>query len=276
MARGYCCAFLVILSEFFLWASAVALAFMGYLLTEPNNKVTRDDGTEVERPITYLVGVSVPQVAVGLGILTLLIAIWGRLSDWRRWKCGFYIMAVSLILLFLAEVSVVCYTQYVKWNDDSTLWDNLDDIDKRNIMDKWQCCDWDPVCPNTVTSSSIFWLYTQYDQSCKDATKDDYEDWVLLVTIIFSAAAGFHLLYTCIPCLGQAKRLDLKEKKQSEKNKRTLQKALEEQERTGGRLSALFGRKGGKSDKRAEAQDQLDTAPPTRELRAESNPGSPV
>jgi len=220
MARGYCCAFLVMLSEFLLWCSAVALAFMGYILLQ-------DD-------IVALVGVSVSQVAIGLGILTLLIAIWGRLADYRRWQCGFYIMAIALILLFLAEICVVGYTQYIKWNDDSTLWNELSDTDKRVVMSTWECCGWDPVCAED-TESSPESIYRDYRTSCKDAIKDDYEDWVMLVTIIFAASGGFHLIYTCIPCLGQAKRLDMKKRKQEAKNRKQLEKAAE-----GGRLSRLW------------------------------------
>merc|ERR1719192_1637109 len=48
---------------------------------------------------------------MGLGALTLIIAIWGRIADYRRWQCGFYIMAISLIFLFLGEVLVVGYAQ---------------------------------------------------------------------------------------------------------------------------------------------------------------------
>jgi len=210
------------LSEFLLWCSALGLAFMGYIL--------------LQRDIIALVGVSVSQVAIGLGILTLLIAIWGRLADYRRWKCGFYIMAISLILLFLAEVLVVGYTQYIKWNDDTTFWDALDDYDQRVVMSEWECCDWDPVCPEDVAQGTNFYVYKDFRTSCKDATKDDYESWVMLVTIVFASAGGFHLIYTCIPCLGQAKRLDMKERRQQAKNKKQLEKIAE-----GGRLSRLWG-----------------------------------
>merc|ERR1719411_112493 len=62
---------------------------------------------------------------MGLGLLTLIIAIWGRIADYRRWQCGFYIMAISLIFLFLAEVLVVGYQhlEYSARDDESNdLW----------------------------------------------------------------------------------------------------------------------------------------------------------
>merc|ERR1719192_3247215 len=64
---------------------------------------------------------------MGLGALALLIAIWGRIADYRRWQCGFYIMAISLIMLFLAEVLVVGLQQlrYSERDDKTDLWDDL-------------------------------------------------------------------------------------------------------------------------------------------------------
>jgi len=212
MARGYCCASLVMLSEFLLWASAVGLALAGYILTQ--------------RDIIALVTVTIPQVAIGLGILTLIIAIWGRLSDYRRWQCGFYIMAIALIMLFLAEILVVGYSQlqYSERDNKADLWNDLSSDGQAVLQSNYKCCDWDPVCPATSTS-----VYRAYRTSCKDATATDYKDWVMLITIIFASAAGFHLIYTCIPCLAQAKRLQMKREKQNEANKKEVKEALSKQ-----------------------------------------------
>lgn len=214
MARGYCCASLVMLSEFLLWASAIGLALCGYILTQ--------------RDIIALVGVAIPQVAMGLGLLALIIAIWGRMADYRRWQCGFYIMAISLIFLFLAEVLVVGYQQLGysdSDNEDSNIWTDLDEADQNVVMSNYRCCGWVPQmekCQNDI--SYPYFIYR--DKNCRDETKDDYQSWVMTVTIIFSGFAGFHLLYTCIPCLGQAKRLQMKAQRQEEANKRVVRDAL--------------------------------------------------
>jgi len=216
MARGYCCASLVMLSEFLLWSSAIGLALCGYILTQ--------------RDIIALVTVAIPQVAMGLGALALIIAIWGRVADYRRWQCGFYIMAISLIMLFLAEVLVVGYQQlqYSERDKSNAIWDDLDASQQQVVESNYQCCGWignetgvESNCFNSTEGTpdpdypySIFW-----PEGCKDATADDYKDWVMIVTVIFSSFAGFHLLYTCIPCLGQAKRLQMKAAKQEEANK---------------------------------------------------------
>lgn len=222
MARGYCCASLVMLSEFLLWASAIGLALCGYILTQ--------------RDVIALVGVAVPQVAMGLGALALIIAIWGRISDYRRWQCGFYIMAISLIFLFLAEVLVVGYAQLQnsEWDKNNSIWDDLTTDQQEVVQSNYECCGW--VIDEEVTSpcddpTNPYHLWRQ--TTCKSATEDDYESWVMAVTIIFSSFGGFHLLYTCIPCLGQAKRLQMKAHRQEEANKKVVQEALKRNQHTG-------------------------------------------
>jgi len=215
------------LSEFLLWASAIGLGLCGYILTQ--------------RDIIALVGVSIPQVAMGLGALTLIVAIWGRLSDYRRWQCGFYIMAISLIFLFLAEVLVVGYQQIQYADKDGTVpWSDLDDEGQNVVMSNYKCCGWkadEHICQN-----STYPYYMYRDDNCQDETKNDYSAWVFDVTIIFSAFAGFHLLYTCVPCLGQAKRLQMKAARQEEANKKQVRRVLDQRPRQSPRGSWFFRR----------------------------------
>jgi len=213
MARGYCCASMVLLSEFLLWASAVGLALCGYILTQ--------------RDIIALTGVSIPQVAIGCGALTLIVAIWGRVADYRRWQCGFYIMAISLIFLFLAEVLVVGYQQlqWSKRDENDDIWTQISDHDQDVVQSNYECCGWtapavDAVDADCMNPSYPYFIYQ--DNPCKTATNDDMEEWVLDVTIIFASFAGFHLLYTCIPCLAQAKRLQMKQNRQDQANRKVV------------------------------------------------------
>jgi len=257
MARGYCCASLVMLSEFLLWSSAIGLALCGYILTQ--------------RDIIALVTVAIPQVAMGLGALALIIAIWGRVADYRRWQCGFYIMAISLIMLFLAEVLVVGYQQlqYSERDKSNAIWDDLDASQQQVVESNYQCCGWignetgvESNCFNSTEGTpdpdypySIFW-----PEGCKDATADDYKDWVMIVTVIFSSFAGFHLLYTCIPCLGQAKRLQMKAAKQEEANKKVVRDALKTHGSDQTPRGSWFFRKSPRGNKQRKADKEIRSA----------------
>merc|ERR1712173_86252 len=126
-------------------------------------------------------------------------------------------------------------------------------------MSNYKCCGWlhdEGYCqPANGTS-----IYEAYSTGCKEATKSDYSDWVMTVTIIFSSFAGFHLLYTCIPCLGQAKRLQMKVSRQEEANKKVVRDALNRGVKPSPRGSWLFRRSPrGKNQKQTNAERELRT-----------------
>lgn len=158
--------------------------------------------------ITALVGQSIPQVAMGFGILTLLTACYSRLADMRRWSLGFYVEVFSLLVLFFLESTVVlyCIFQFSEKKDMSLeFWEKLHDNGKMLIMSNWDCCGWDTTCNTNI---EIFYEYRVYvDTLCYSATESDYKMWVMSVSLVLGTTSIFHLLYILYPCVCQGRRL---------------------------------------------------------------------
>jgi len=60
------------------------------------------------KKITQLVDQSISYGAFGFGIITIFVLAFGVVANRRKWRAGFYIEAVCLITLMLAEISIVC------------------------------------------------------------------------------------------------------------------------------------------------------------------------
>jgi len=167
--------------------------------------------------ITALVGESIPQVAFGLALIIIIIILYGRMADKRKWRLGFYVVSFSLIIMGLCE-GVIVLSAFLEYSDRESntekYWNGLDDYGKTLIMANWQCCGWSTTC-DTETEEGIYWFYRAYEETrCYDATASDYKEWNDSVMLYFGIFAGFHILYTFIPCVGQAKRRQIKIKRE--------------------------------------------------------------
>jgi len=165
--------------------------------------------------IVALVGESIPEVMFGLAAVIFIIILYGRIADWRKWQLGFYVESFCLIVVFLTEALVVLWSFFQYSERDSNaieFWDALDDHGKSVIMANWQCCGWSAAC-NAVAGQGIYWTFRAFkDTLCYNATASDYKAWNDNIMLYLGIFAGFHLLFTAIPCVCQAKRRRWKSK----------------------------------------------------------------
>jgi len=172
------------LGHIFLLIYAVTLFVISYHLSRQN--------------ITQLVGQSIPQVTVGLGILTLFILALGIVANRRYWICGFNVKAVCLIILALCKIFIIAacvFQEYDIFYQSDTYWSNLRDAGKARIMANWQCCGWSITC-DINDPNSLYHEYRHYRGSmCLDAISSDTRKWMLDVTVIFSTFTLFDILY---------------------------------------------------------------------------------
>jgi len=148
--------------------------------------------------ITQLVGQSIPQVAIGFGILTLYILGLGIVANRRNWVCGFNVQAACLIFLGLSQIFVISdclFSEYGIFYETDIYWSRLSDAGKARIMANWECCGWSTSCHNSDVNS-IYHEYRHYEESlCQDATNSETRKWMLDVTIIFGTFTLFDLLF---------------------------------------------------------------------------------
>jgi len=156
--------------------------------------------------ITQLVGESVPQLTVGLGLLTFIIFGLGFVANKRNWACGFSVQAIILLGLIFFEVLAICACAFQKheiFSESDIFWKQLDDDGKSMVMANWKCCDWENTC-DTSDSSSIYHTYQEFQgTACLDATDSDMNKWVIDVCLIFGFFAVFQLLYVIYTCTYQ-------------------------------------------------------------------------
>jgi len=160
--------------------------------------------------ITQLVGQSIPQIAIGLGILTLVVSAVGWNANQNVWVCGFYIEACCLLVLLLSEIFVICACVFQNKGilcQSDVFWSALSDAEKGRIMANWQCCAWENTC-DVTDDSSIYYEYRHYQgSSCLDASKNDLRNWMMDVVVIFGCFASFHIIYIIYTCVCQAGRI---------------------------------------------------------------------
>jgi len=153
--------------------------------------------------ITQLVCQSIPLAALVFGFLTIFILCLGVLANCRRWILGFYIHAVTLMILLLAEVFLVCACVFEKYEILSTsdvYWKKLDDRGKSQVMANWHCCGWYNTC-DVSDASSIYHTFRHYEGvSCFDMTKTDIQKWMTDVISIFVPFIVFHFIYVMYIC----------------------------------------------------------------------------
>jgi len=192
--RKFCTCIWVNIADLLLFGSAITLVVFGWQLNMMD--------------ITALVGESIPEVMFGIAAVIVFIILYGRIADYRKWQLGFYVESFCLIIVFLTEGLVVLWSFFQYSERDSNavkFWDALDEDGKSLIMANWMCCGWTATC--NANGEGIFWTFRAYgDTLCYDATAADYRDYNDAVMIYLGIAAGFHIVFTAIPCICQGKR----------------------------------------------------------------------
>jgi len=156
---------LVILGDVLMIITAAGLFLSGILIVQGKSLIGPDSGKD----ILALVGTIIPRTMCLLSFLVLLVTLWMRLADCRRWKAGFKSTALLLIILFLSEVMFMGFTLLVDSKMDeygAELWGVLNSEQRETIQRNYRCCGWADKCPKECAAVN----FRNYDPS----EDDDY------------------------------------------------------------------------------------------------------